>query len=396
MKKLLTVIITIAMMASLFIPQASAANDRKFVQVLQASEGQITIDGVINDSEWDKTNRLSLSTKGTGENNSVKLTKWTENDVDDIQFYYSWSDAGLYMAAEVIDTTPAPIAKQETPTVNIEGDRFQIALNPMGLIGDDWQGLFFTFARIQMEEGDTSGDILPMAHNWLQGMLDGSTDMACVFNSTRDADVDLTGYGATFEGKYVPTENGWNMELLLPMDLIASELRIYELDIAEGSTNSLKQFDPKAGALAWASAMICYVDYKTETTDAGEIKNVLTGTGRTTYEGFGVDDWSVAGYPLALKFNTTGQTPDTVTETLKPTDEGDVGEVTLRPDDTDPIVEDTAVEDTDAAGTKAPTTDNTSDPGEKDDSPIVWIIVAVAAVVVIAAVIVVVLKKKKK
>ncbi len=400
MKKLLTAIITIAMMASLFIPQASAAAERTFVQVQYATEGQITIDGDLTASEWDENSKLVLSATGTG---ASKMKPWNGLDtVSDIQFYYSWGDKGLYMAAKVIDSTPVGLTPNEDgaidPNKRSHADHFQIALNPMGLIADEFQGLFFSFVRMEMAEGETVGDIAGVAHNWEQGLPGGEVDAATQFNVG-----DLETYGEEFEGKYTATAEGWNMELLLPFDLIASDLRTYDLDVETDSPYSLSMFDPKGEnrALAWASAMIAYVDCElvTDETDGSQIGSAKAA-GRTVLESADDADWGVGSYPLALKFNIQGQTPDEVTETNAPTTtdplDTSIGtSIATKAPTTKGPEEDTKDEDATAAP-GADTTDATQ--GGEDGGLHVGVIIGIvaAAVVVIAGIVAVVLKKKKK
>ncbi len=313
MKKLFVSIIASAMMVSLFTPWTNAVEDRTFVQVKYVEDDQITIDGNISASEWDETSKLTLSATGEG---ASKLKKWMLNDVSDIQFYYSWGDKGLYMAAKIIDSTPASLAPDENgyidPGLRGRADHFQIGLNPMGLIADEFSGLFFSFVRLAMEDGATVGNIMPVAHYWQEGYY------GCPDEPTRFNEGDLAGYGVDFEGKYTETAEGWNMELLLPMDLIASELRTYDLDVEVGSSYSLSTFDPKGEnrALAWASAMITYIDCEVVTDEYGYKCGVPIGTGRTVLDGVDGSDWGVSSYPLALKFNLKNQTPDEIIETL--------------------------------------------------------------------------------
>ncbi len=397
MKKLLTVIITVAMMASLFIPHVSAA-DEQFVQVQEAAEGIITIDGVLNEGEWDEQNKLILSTSGNP--GTTKMYNWVGDKMGDIQFYYSWNENGLYMAAKVIDSTFTP----KTDMNNSRGgtDHFQIALNPMGLIAPEYQALFFSFCPYVIEEGADTGDVICVVHNWEQGLDDFGTDASTIINTG-----DLVDFGETYEGKYKVTENGWNLEILLPMEVIASEKRIFELDVSEDSAHSLTEFYPfQSEALAWASSTICYVDNAT-TTDAatGESKIDIVGAARTAFNANGAKDFTAASYSLVLKFNKSTQTPSEVTETVAPTPTTPETDPTVT-DPTDPTVTDpTGTEggdtttaggaDTTTASTTAATTTDAADAEGEGSNVVLIVIIAVAAVAVVAAVVVVILKKKK-
>ncbi len=400
MKKFMTAIIAVAMMASLFIPQVSAASERQFVQVLQATEGQITIDGQITTAEWDDNNKLVLKAGDTA--SPTTLTSWVYEKVDDIEFYYSWTKDGIYMAAKTIDDNVTPIYANDEAGATRSGDTFQIAFNPAGLIADDFQGLFFSFLPIAMAEGATSGDVMAIKHNWEWGTPDPdgtlNTDNATRFDTSDEK----------FQGAWIKTATGWDVEIFLPINYLASEDRKYDLDVADNSQYNLKDCfkpeDPEARKYAFATAMIAYCDYEvvTPATDAEgtgyEVK--IIGTGRTTFPETKDDQfWTVDGYPLCLKFNLTGETANQDTETWAPTEVTvDGGDITDPAVTNAPGAEETKkpTDDTTKAPASADTTAGTTSGNDDEGAPVGLIIGIVAAVVVVAgAVVFVVLKKKK-
>ncbi len=400
MKKFMTAILAVAMMASLFIPQVSAASERKYVQVLQVTEGQITIDGNIEKSEWDDNNKLVLKAGDTA--GPETLTSWAIGKVNDIEFYYSWTKDGIYMAAKTIDANVTPIYQTADGAPTRSGDTFQIAFNPAGLIADDFQGLFFSFIPVVMEEGKTSGSLQATKHNWEWGTPDpdGSINTD---NITRIDDDE------NYKGAWTKSANGWDVEIFLPMTYLASETRIYDLDVADGSQYSLKDDfkpdDPNARKYAFATAMIAYCDYEVTApaTDAATGEGYTTnliGTGRTTFPETKDDQfWTVDGYPLCLKFNLTGETPNSDTETWAPTEvtlEG--GDITdAEPGETNNGSGETAKPGNDTTKPADSADDTTDTTGGGDKGPNVGLIIGiVAAVVVVAGVVVFIVLKKKK
>lgn len=87
MKKIISAIMVTAMIATLFIPAASAWDERMFINVFKVGESQINVDGNVTAGEWDENNKIVLSTK---EGSTPMMTSWTGKNEDflDIEFYY--------------------------------------------------------------------------------------------------------------------------------------------------------------------------------------------------------------------------------------------------------------------------------------------------------------------
>lgn len=398
MRKIISLIVVATMLVSILAIQSNAAMNIGFVPVLYADADTITIDGTVGAAEWDETNSLNLK---VGDN----MKGWAGDFDGEIQFFYSWGDDGLYLAAKVIDSTFNPAELDATSndgwTIKESNrDRFQLAFNPMGLIYDNAQGLFFSFIPVfssaNGESADTiaAGKLTCYKHNWAQNQ-----------------DEQIAVVDASYQGAFVRTADGWDMEAVLPWNVIASTERTWDIVDMETDFPFLQDFNPKNEdrTLAFTEAMIAYVDV-TSTEGSGTLTTARTAT---SAEIAAKDIWTVDVYDIVLKFFQKGEDPtaegaDKVTyrtiedlKTLYPDafeeeeDETD-NDATQAPEGED--------DETDAetdASSKAPATNNNNNGGDKtnDDAkggmPIWLIVVIVVAVVAVAAVVVVVIKKKK-
>ena len=286
MKRFISILVA-AMMIAAMIPAIvnAAADEDDYVSpgniiVPYTSGDNITIDGTLNDGEWSETNRLVL----TASKNFLSWAGFPEYR-GQIDFYYSWGDKGLYMAAIVLDDT-----LEDGIGYGNLATRFQIALNPAAIIDEDYNGLFFSITP--EDETDT---VHLYRHNWESGSVDG-------------------GYDATeegFEGKYTFKKDGddiigWNLECMIPWDMIATADREEELDVDDSIP--LTSFNPKDEnrKRAFCTATICYVQCNTP--DGG-----LETLGRTATDG-DPNDFSTASYDIVLLFALPGET-DRSTET---------------------------------------------------------------------------------
>ena len=391
MKKVLSFIVIATMLMAMMLTSAFAAPDSLgigLVKVLYANADTITVDGTINASEWDETNSLKLKCGTT-------MESWTTDYPGEIQFFYSWGDDGLYMAAKVIDST-LTLTAVDAEGGNIPQDRFQIAFNPCGLMYDDASGLFFSFYPTYAEGTDpatvTSGTVGARKHNWEE-------------NTDDQQDVIEAGY----KGAYTVTEDGWDMEVVLPWSLIATKDRVWDIIDYDTEGAFCSVLDPKNEdrTKAFTEAIIAYVDYK-------ELEDAAPNTGRTVAEAGKANEWSVGTYDITLKFYMEGESTDDETVTYYTLEDlkaiftdvdwsafetGDEEE-TEAPDEGDetnaPSAADTSAngKDTAAAGTNA--ADTTGTGSTEEGSNLGLIIGIVAAVVVVIAVVVIVIAKKKK
>mgnify|MGYP003306424358 CR=1 FL=1 len=391
MKKVLSFIVIATMLMAMMLTSAFAAPDGLgigLVKVLYAGADTITVDGTINASEWDETNSLKLKCGTT-------MESWTTDYPGEIQFFYSWGDDGLYMAAKVIDST-LTLTAVDAEGGNTPQDRFQIAFNPCGLMYDDASGLFFSFYPTYADGTDpatvTSGTVGARKHNWEE-------------NTDDQQDVIEAGY----KGAYTVTEDGWDMEVVLPWSLIATKDRVWDIIDYDTEGAFCSVLDPKNEdrTKAFTEAIIAYVDYK-------ELEDAAPNTGRTVAEAGKANEWSVGTYDITLKFYMEGESTDDETVTYYTVEDlkaiftdvdwsafetGDEEE-TEAPDEGDetnaPSAADTSAngKDTAAAGTNA--ADTTGTGSTEEGSNLGLIIGIVAAVVVVIAVVVIVIAKKKK
>ena len=392
MKKVLSFIVIATMLMAMMLTSAFTAPDSLgigLVKVLYANADTITVDGTINASEWDETNSLKLKCGTT-------MESWTTDYPGEIQFFYSWGDDGLYMAAKVIDST-LTLTAVDAEGGNTPQDRFQIAFNPCGLMYDDASGLFFSFYPTYADGTDpatvTSGTVGARKHNWEE-------------NTDDQQDVIEAGY----KGAYTVTEDGWDMEVVLPWSLIATKDRIWDIIDYDTEGAFCSVLDPKNEdrTKAFTEAIIAYVDYK-------ELEDAAPNTGRTVAEAGKANEWSVGTYDITLKFYMDGESTDDETVTYYTLEDlkaiftdvdwsafetGDEEE-TEAPDEggdetNAPSAADTSAngKDTAAAGTNA--ADTTGTGSTEEGSNLGLIIGIVAAVVVVIAVVVIVIAKKKK
>ena len=391
MKKVLSFIVIATMLMAMMLTSAFAAPDSLgigLVKVLYAGADTITVDGTINASEWDETNSLKLKCGTT-------MESWTTDYPGEIQFFYSWGDDGLYMAAKVIDST-LTLTAVDAEGGNTPQDRFQIAFNPCGLMYDDASGLFFSFYPTYADGTDpatvTSGTVGARKHNWQE-------------NTDDQEDVIEAGY----KGAYTVTEDGWDMEVVLPWSLIATKDRVWDIIDYDTEGAFCSVLDPKNEdrTKAFTEAIIAYVDYK-------ELEDAAPNTGRTVAEAGKANAWSVGTYDITLKFYMEGESTDDETVTYYTVEDlkaiftdvdwsafetGDEEE-TAAPAEGDetnaPSAADTSAnsKDTAAAGTNAADTTGTGSTEEGSNLGLIIGIVA-AAVVVIAVAVIVIAKKKK-
>ncbi|MBO4263003.1 MAG: hypothetical protein J5903_04390 [Clostridia bacterium] len=377
MKKFVSVIVAAIMIAALIPAVVNAdyvrsGNNGNVIVPYTTGEG-ITIDGILSQGEWPETNKLSL--------NENTLVGWVgDNFTGPIDYYYSWGDKGLYMAAIVVDNTivegTAPVGEVFT--------RFQIAFNPAGIICDSYPGLFFSVGP----EKDT-GKCNLMRHNW-----DTSEDNGYVVPAEEE-----------FEGRYTYIEKdgeiiGWNMECVIPWNMISSEDRYTDLDETDSIT--LDHFNPRDEnrKRAFCTATIAYVQSATKT-DSG------LATGRTCTDG-DANVWTVNSYDLILLFALPGETNrSTETEYFTPSDATAEEDTTEVPDNETTAEETkdevtTTADETDSDTTAAAPvtdaqTDKTTETEKNTGLPLAAIIgIIAAAVVVVVVIIVIVIIGKKK
>ena len=181
MKKILTGVLAVSLLASLAI-SASALEDEERTDVT-VYYNTPTIDGTINNGEWDQANALDV----TADNAML----WGGDEINNlVYFYYSWDEQGLYLAADVSDTDvcmPADISE----VYNL--DAFQIAIDPAGLIGDDAGGGAMFYSIGPMKDGN----------------------LGAVYHPYGRAPEEFE-----YSGVYSITDRGWQFEMIIPWSSI--------------------------------------------------------------------------------------------------------------------------------------------------------------------------------
>ncbi len=384
MKKIISVIVAVIMLSAMICTAAFA--EAEYVSpgniiVPYTSGDNITIDGTLAQGEWSETNKIQL--------NETNLGCWyMQPFVGPIDFYYSWGDKGLYIAAVVSDELMGTTGSQIDPDGGAGGGtRFQLAFNPGGIIADDYMGLFFSFLPTKNLEGAEHEFVVDCwRHNW------EDSDNGAV--QVEEGEEGYIGrYSYVYEGDTIV---GWKMEAILPWVFIASPDREWGLDDDyEYEELNLTKFNPKDEdrSRAFLTATIAYVQ------EPG------TNTGRTATNG-DPSVWEVDSYDVILFLAREGELErETVTGSFKtnpPATQTDAP-ATDAPETNAP---ETNAPDTKAPETKAPDTkapENTTKDTKPVDKPAenkggfpVWLIIVIAVVVVAAVVVGIVLAGKKK
>ena len=241
MKKILASAMAVSMIAALAV-SASAIKDeeRDDVTVYQNTP---TIDGVINNGEWDQENALDVTA-----DNAIL---WTGDEINNlVYFYYSWDDNGLYLAADVSDTDVVK-AVDETDVYN--KDAFQIAIDPAGLIAADGGSGAMFYSIAPLENGELGAFYHPYGG---------------------------TGEEFDFTGKYTMTDDGWQFEMIIPWTSI---------EILGGDGYAWTHADGEK-----INALLCILDREEE----GSVSNnyQINKTGTVTF--------MPEDYPLELHLST--------------------------------------------------------------------------------------------
>ena len=241
MKKILAGAMAVSLIAALAVSTAAIADEERTDVTVYYNTP--TIDGTINNGEWDQANALDVT-----EDNAML---WGGDEINNlVYFYYSWDEQGLYLAADVSDTDvcmPADISE----VYNL--DAFQIAIDPAGLIGDD-EGAGAMFYSIgPMKDGNLGAVYHPYG-----------------------------GAAEEFEytGAYKLTDAGWQFEMIIPWTSI---------EILGGDGYEWKHADGEV-----INALLCVLDREEE----GAVANCyqITKTGAVTF--------LPEDYPLELHLST--------------------------------------------------------------------------------------------
>ena len=175
MKKVLSAAMAVSVVAALAVSASALYADRQDVTVYRNTP---TLDGVINNGEWDIDNAIDMT--------EANCEPWEGEISNAVYFYYSWDDTGLYLAADVADDD---VILADDPIAVYGKDAFQIALDPHGLLGDDGQGggMFYSIGP----------------------MVDGS--LGAVYHPYGGAPEEFE-----YTGAYSMTDSGWQFEMVIP------------------------------------------------------------------------------------------------------------------------------------------------------------------------------------
>ena len=241
MKKILAGAMAVSLIAALAVSTAAIADEERTDVTVYYNTP--TIDGTINNGEWDQDNALDV----TADNAML----WGGDEINNsVYFYYSWDDQGLYLAADVLDTDlcmPADISE----VYNL--DAFQIAIDPAGLIGDDAGGGAMFYSIGPMKDGKLGAVYHPYG---------GAAE-----------EFDYTG-------AYSLTDSGWQFEMIIPWTSI---------EILGGDGYAWTHADGEV-----INALLCVLDREED----GAIANCyqITKTGAVTF--------LPEDYPLELHLST--------------------------------------------------------------------------------------------
>jgi len=344
------------------------------VIVPYADAGNIKIDGVLEKGEWSETNKIVFDT--------TNMVSWTTAKfTGPVEFFYSWCDDGLLMAAKSTD----PYLRLNKAGTYTHTSQFQIALDPANIIKDDYNGLFFSFFP-----DDSSDNVNATKHNWKS-----KNDDMTYIDPTEEP---------LYQGKYTVVKDGdtilgWDMEVLLPWHLIATPDRKTDLDYDLDNAIPLTSFNPRDDnrKRAFITAKVCYIGH--------DDKGQQYGAGTFTD---GVIGWETDTYDIVLLLALPGET-DRSTETEYFTLGGETTEPQTETEaqtDAKTEEEQTKAPETEQANTETEAAKTTDKPKDAETKPVSnntksgfpwWLIVIIVAVAaVIVGIIVMIIKKKNK
>ncbi len=241
MKKILTGVLAVSLLASLAISASAIADEERTDVTVYFNTP--TIDGTINNGEWDQANALDV----TPDNAML----WVGDEINNlVYFYYSWDEQGLYLAADVSDTDVK--MADELSVMYASYDAFQIAIDPAGLIGDDAGGgaMFYSIGPLQ----------------------DGT--LGAVYHPYGGAAEEFE-----YTGAYKLTDDGWQFEMIIPWTSI---------EILGGDGYEWKHADGEV-----INALLCVLDRESDGSDyCYQITNI------------GEVNFLPENYPLELHLST--------------------------------------------------------------------------------------------
>ena len=108
MKKFLTSAMAVSMIAALAVSASAIADEERTDVTVYYNTP--TIDGTINNGEWDHANALDV----TADNAML----WEGSEINNVvYFYYSWDEKGLYLASLCCTLLMTHSRSQSTPQV---------------------------------------------------------------------------------------------------------------------------------------------------------------------------------------------------------------------------------------------------------------------------------------
>ena len=210
MKKLISVIIVAVMIAALCVPAAAFPASKVGLDV---PYGNPTTDGNINPADYSA--KLTLT-----ENISHV---WAGDFLAPVDFYFAWSEKGLYVAIDI--PLPLEVRNASRTTHGDNADRPQISINPGGMFDPaevpENHGFFYTFSvspedTVVVTRDNVAGNALGMS---VAGKDDGEIPVT---------------------GGFTTRANGWSLETLIPWSEI--DINGTNLNPAPGMTVDINVF----------------------------------------------------------------------------------------------------------------------------------------------------------
>ena len=222
MKKFLAAALVIILMLTLCLPAAAFPASKVGLNV---PYGDFTPDGNINPADYSA--KLTL----TEDISHV----WSGDFIAPVDFYFAWSEKGLYVAVDV--PLPLEVKNDSRTTHGDNADRPQISINPGNMFNPadvpENNGYFFTFTvgtddKVCVTRDNVAGNALGMA-------ADGKDD----------GEIPVTGGFST-------RANGWSIETLIPWSEI--DINGTNLNPAPGMTVDFNIFYCEGGG-CWGSRL---------------------------------------------------------------------------------------------------------------------------------------------
>lgn len=356
MKKILAIVLSLAMVLSLGVMLVSAdtVDGWKAVGEVAADFGgdkvsQLVMDGDVSDWQTAGFTEVTLD--------KYNFAAWVGSVSDDwkISMYFTSDAKNFYLAFKIYD--PEVIANEKGGYQ--KGDAFQIQLDFNQLCGKTEgfdRAVFYSFGY--QEDG-----VIDMT---VQCIYDNNSEIDYVIRSdgeleptTNDERTDAEFASHKIQGgcKKMEDGSGWMAEIAMPLQMLFNDVKT-KLQYGEAYDSSTMDFKFDADHPLILNMLICYLDYGTITADDGSTSvGIVNAIGTFNSNPVGDDGWFPENSGATLKLNGEAEIEvPTEGETTKG-EETTVGEVTTKADDTKKNEDTTAAAgETTVAGSSEETT----------------------------------------